>query len=167
MTTAQLVPVLVIPLVAWRLYSRMRRTIGRQPLRRTRLLVGLILFTTIVSAMAWGARHVPAALGGLGGGLALGLALGWIALRLTRFELSAGGGFYTPNTAIGISVTALLVGRIVYRISTTLNVSAAERQTTSLFQSPLTLLIFGITAGYYLTYSAGLLWHARPRTPQG
>lgn len=163
MTTAQLIPALIIPLVGWRIYTRARRNIGRQPFHVRRWKRSVVLFSAIVATMAWLATGSLAALGALAGGLLLGTTLAVVAFHLTRFETSAEGNFYTPNLVIGLGVTLLFVGRIAYRVITLLSLTPIERAATSgtsYYHNPLTLLTFGLTAGFYVAYNAALLLHA-------
>src|SRR4051812_44895910 len=137
MTSAQLVPALVIPLVIWRVYRRVRGSIGRQPLQPKQLKFRVGFFVLVSVLIGWGALRFPTALAGLGGGTALGVALGIVALRLTKFEFTPEGNFYTPNTAIGVAVTLVFVGRIAYRVTQIVGADPANR--FSIFQNPLTL----------------------------
>ncbi|MBI2512836.1 MAG: DUF1453 domain-containing protein [Opitutae bacterium] len=162
MTTAQLAPAILIPLVAWRVYVRARRNIGRQPFRRGRLLARVVVYSVLATLIAvFAARHLPsleAELSGLAGGALLAVA----GLRLTRWEMTPEGNFYTPNAFLGIGLTLLFVGRIVYRFTALFAVpSAAGPGAPQLFQNPLTLAIFGVTVGYYIAYTAGVLARGR------
>ncbi len=116
MTSKQLVPALIVPLVAWRVYSRVRRNIGRQPFRPARLKVSIAIFSVISALFAFAALTYPPVLAALGGGLLLSVLLAWLGLRLTKFETTPEGKFYTPNTALGVAVIVLFVGRLVYRV---------------------------------------------------
>jgi len=82
-------------------------------------------------------------------------------VRLTRFDSTEKGVFYTPSTVIGICLTLLLVGRIAYRAVTFFGPRAPNQPPSALFQSPVTLLVFGLTAGYYLSYQTGVLLRGR------
>ena len=94
---------------------------------------------------------------GLGGGLLAGALLGLVGLRLTRFETTAEGHFYTPNIHIGIALSVLFVGRMAYRF---IVLGGADAQNHApVFQSPLTLVILGLNVGYYLVYQTGILIH--------
>jgi hypothetical protein len=161
MTTSQLVPVLLVPLLIWRIYSRVRRNVGRQPYRANRLLGAAIFFSVMTALLGLAAAASHAALGALGAGLLVAFGLGALALHLTTWENSAAGEFYTPNRTIGLAVTLLFIGRIVYRIATTVGVPVDPASRPALFQSPITLLIFGVTAGYYITYYFGLYIRGR------
>jgi hypothetical protein len=156
MTSAQVLPAVVVPLVIWRVYARIRRNIGRQPYRPKRLRGTAIFFALLALLAAAGAFRAPTALAALGAGIALAVPLGWWALRTTKWENSAAGEFYTPNSAIGLIVTLLFVGRIVYRVVAVTGIGGAGDVSPASFQNPLTLLIYGVTAGYYVIYYFGL-----------
>jgi hypothetical protein len=112
----------------------------------------------LIAASAW---RVPSALAALGGGLLLAAPLGLLALKLTKFEALPEGEFYTPNTTLGLAVTCLLVGRIVYRIMLLLGDTPSDASAAKMYQSPLTLFVFGITAGYYVSYYLGMYIRGR------
>lgn len=164
MTAAKLLPIaIIVPLFIWRVYVRARRNIGPQPLHRRQLKVRMGIFAAVAlllgGAAAW---HWPM-LGALGGGLACGVPLALIGLRLTRFETKPDGHVvYVPNTLIGVALTLLLLGRLVYRFGALSSAMAAETMTVPpTFQSPMTFAIFGLTAGYYIAYYAGVLIRGR------
>jgi hypothetical protein len=162
MTSRQLVPLIVIPFIAWRVYMRARRNIGRQPFRPTRLKVSIGLFSLITLGFGLGALTHPPVLAALGGGLVLSVGLAWWGLHLTKFEDTPQGKFYTPNTALGIAVTALFIGRLLYRILVVSVAPALQTAAAPLpFQSPLTFFLFGLSAGYYIAYQTGVLLRAR------
>src|SRR5436305_9909154 len=98
MTSRQLVPALIIPFIAWRIYSRVRRNVGRQPLAPRKLKVSIIAFSIITVLFALGGLFFLPALGGLAGGLALAVPIALVGLKLTKFEDTPQGKFYTPNT---------------------------------------------------------------------
>ena len=159
-----------VPLVALVLYRRVRRNFGRQPLRVGRLMLrsGLL---ALVAAMLLALGLVgagAASTAGLGvlAGLAAGGALAVVSLRMTRFEHGASGHWYTPNSMIGVALTALLLGRLAYRFvavrAVAATAAAADPSAIAAFQrSPLTLAIAGLLIGYYLIYCIGLLRAAR------
>jgi hypothetical protein len=152
-----------IPLVLWRVYARIRRHIGRQRSRAWRHWFGMVFFPLLVVMFAVVAGFSPVAEAALWGGCAVGVALAIWALRLTRFERTAEGFFYTPNAYIGVGLSMLLVGRILYRMEQLYLAGGGLPISSdpSFARSPLTLAIFGIVAGYYATYAAGLLRQRR------
>jgi hypothetical protein len=162
-TSARVVPALATLYVAWRVYVRFRRNIGRQALRSSRMISGIIFFGAVSLLIALGTFSYQPALLSFGGGLLCGLPLAFAGLRLTKFETTAEGHFYTPNTHIGLALTLLLAGRVIYRLVLLFDSSAGNGTPAALLQSPLTLGIIGLTAGYYVAYNAGVLWHVRDK----
>jgi hypothetical protein len=157
---AKLIPALLIPFFAWRVYRRFQRNVGQQPLRKSRLVTGIVVFGLISLVFLAGALAAPQILLGFGGGLALGVGLAFVGLRLTHFETTPAGHFYTPNTVIGVALSVLFAGRILYRFGV-LYLSDQPRTVgpgaPALFQSALTLFILGLTAGYFVTFNSGVL----------
>jgi len=146
------------PLLVWRLYTRFRRMIGRQRLSRARLWITLIIFPTIVLLLAYAAHWRWERLLWLAGGVVLGSLLGVYGLRQTRFESTPQGQFYTPHAHLGIALSLLLVGRLLYRLIELYGLdTTASRGAPEFAQRPLTLAIFGLLAGYYIAYAMGLV----------
>lgn len=161
MTSAQLAPAILIPLVAWRVYARVRRNVGRQRLRPRQLGLRLLFGTLAALAVAgFVARHLPA-LAAEGAGLLGGALLAVLGLKLTRWEMTTEGNFYTPNAFLGIALALLLAGRIVYRCTLLLTNAAPSAPSPPLSASPLTLAIFGLAVGYFIAYSAGVIVRGR------
>jgi len=163
---SNVVLVAVIPLVAWRLYSRMRRLVGRQRSRAWRHWTAALVFPLLAALVAVGAASSARAEEALAAGLAIGIALALWGLRLTRFERTPEGWFYTPNAHIGIAISVLFVARIAWRLMEA-GPAFSRGAAPHLTRSPLTLLVFGVVAGYYSAYAAGVLrWrHSRPQAP--
>jgi hypothetical protein len=162
MTPVPVIPILFGGLFAWGIYRRVRRNIGQQPLRPRRILVSIVIFSVVsIFFLVMSLRQTPLLLG-IGGGLLLGVALGFVGLRLTRFETNDAGHFYTPNTHIGIALSALFIGRMLYRFWVLRDAATATGHPPP-FQSPLTFFIFGLIAGYYLVYYLGLFVHTHDK----
>jgi hypothetical protein len=90
--------------------------------------------------------------------------LGLLGLQLTRFERGADGAdVYIPNPWIGGALSALLLGRMVWRLAVVLPQmgTVAAHGAPAIGNSPLTLLVLGLIIGYYISYYAGLLVHHR------
>jgi hypothetical protein len=158
MTSVPVMPILIGGLFAWSIYRRIRRNIGRQPLRPRRAITSIIILSLVSVLIIGTSLQNTNLLFGFGGGLLLGALLGFAGLRLTRFETTDEGHFYTPNTHIGIALSVLFIGRIAYRYFALNNPVTAPNHAQP-FQSPLTLFIFGLTVGYYLVYQTGILIH--------
>jgi uncharacterized membrane protein YidH (DUF202 family) len=158
------VPILVGGLFAWSIYRRVRRNIGRQKLRPRRITVSIVILSVISLVLFSLSLGYPPLLLGFGGGLLLGVPLGFVGLRLTRFETTEAGHFYTPNTQIGIALSLLFIGRMAYRFWRFHDTLAASNGPPP-FQSPLTYFIIGMTAGYYLVFYIGLFVHTHDKKP--
>lgn len=162
-TPSTLVLLALLPLVAWRVYMRFRRMVGRQQLSRVRPWITLAIFSIVLVLLAYAARAHVERLGWLAAGLAAGGLLAAYGLRLTRFEPTPQGLFYTPNAYLGIALSLLFFGRLLYRVAEVYTISSAAAPTPPSFgSSSLTLATFGLIAGYYITYAVGLmLWRNR------
>lgn len=168
MTQSSIVTALIVLLVAWRMYVRIKRMVGRQKSRVWRHWIAAILFPLVTVMVALPALARPESLGALAVGLAVGVALAIVGLRTTKFETTPIAYYYTPNTHLGIGLSLLMVGRIAYRFYEVNAMSAAERSShmQDFARSPLTLAIFGTLAAYYTTYAIGiLLWRSRTPLP--
>jgi cytochrome b561 len=160
MHNPSLVLFVLVPLIAWRMYRRVRRLIGRQPSIARRHWTASVLFPLVVLLLAMAGLAGPApetSVGALAGGVLAGVALGIVGLRMTRFEVTEQGLFYTPNAHIGVGLSVLLICRVAWRIFQGFEGSFAPESADALGSSPLTLLVFGMLAGYYATYAIGLL----------
>ncbi|HLX24495.1 MAG TPA: hypothetical protein VKR38_14205 [Usitatibacter sp.] len=152
-------------LVAWRMYSRIRRLVGRQKSKAWRHWLTLVIFPSVLMMFAIVAFTHPESEAALAGGIAVGVGLGVWGLRKTRFEATPAGYFYTPNAHIGIALSVLLLARIAYRFYE-VSVLTAAQPMPDFGRSPLTLLVFGTLAGYYTAYAAGILrWRASTPLP--
>ena len=140
----------------------MRRNLGRQKLRPVRSIISIVILSAVSGLLFSLSAQMPKLALGIGCGLPLGALLGFIGLRLTKFETTDEGHFYTPNTTIGVALSLLFVGRMLYRFWVLRAVATGANQ-PQLFQSPLTFFIFGLIAGYYIVYHIGILVHARDR----
>jgi len=80
--------------------------------------------------------------------------LGIFGLNKTQFEPSKKGLFYTPNVHLGITLSLLFVGRIIYRFVEVYTSDPGVSHGMSDFaRSPITLAVFGLLAGYYIAYA--------------
>jgi hypothetical protein len=148
-------------LVGWRVYRRIRRSIGRQPVRTKRLVFGIVFYSLICVLIALAGIQHPMVLAGLGGGLLLGIPVALIGLHFTRFETAPEGRFYTSHPYIGISIAALLVVRLFYRFIGILGNAPQTQTSAAAMQNPLNFSLVGLLAGYYITFYAGVLIRSR------
>ena len=151
-------------LVAWRMYSRIRRVVGRQQLSGNRPWWTIVIFALVFALLLVTTLARPINAVALLGGAGFGVALGVLGIRLTKFEPTAEGLFYTPSAHLGIALSALFIGRIAYRFFQlySLGDQPPPAGMNDIGQSPLTLVIFATLAGYYVAYAIGLLlWRRR------
>lgn len=163
LTPQVIVPTLLVPLIGYRLYRRFRANFGRQTVQQTRMVVRLAILALVGGLFLTVASHSTPALEAAGGGLLAGVLLGVLGTRLTRFEADAQGRYYTPNAYIGGLVMLLLITRLVYRMFSVYSTPQLAPQPgadpfATLTQSPLTLTFVMLTVGYYLMYTAGVLY---------
>jgi hypothetical protein len=161
-----LTPILLSALVCWAIYRRVRRSFGRQPVRVGRMQLRVALLSVIGALVLVTSARDRELLAALIGGVAGGLALGYIGLRHTRIEVTSQGHFYTPHTYIGLFVTALFLARLIFRLATVhLSGEAGAQPDTNPFavyqRSPLTVAMFGVLLGYYEFYILGVLKKSR------
>ncbi len=149
-----------LPLFAWRIYRRSRRLIGRQRLSKVRPWITVAVYTLLIFLLCLAARVAPWALLWLLGGLGLGALLGVFGLSKTRFKRAPEGMFYTPHAHIGVGLTVLFFARMAWRLYRIYSIDPTAQPTPNdLAHNPLNMGVFGLWAGYYVTYAIGLiLW---------
>lgn len=158
--------IILAPVLVWRVYSRIKSRMGRQRSIVSRHYTGLLAFFAMVAVPA--SEADPLTLAALAAGLAAGLALGVYGLRVTRFEDTSEGYFFTPNARLGILIAMALVARVLYLGVLIYANKGSNAPTPRFTDSPLTMVTVGLTAGYFWMYSAGLLrWRFRLRKEIG
>jgi len=164
MTPTALAPAGFAMLLAFMLYRRFRRLFGRQPVQPARMKVRIAILGVVGAMLMLRGSHDPSMALALTLGFAGGAALAVLGLRLTTFETTSQGRSYTPHGGIGLVLSALLLGRLVYRWFVLApafdGARAAGADPFSAFQrSPLTFALFGLLIAYYVAYYAGILLH--------
>lgn len=170
MHTKLIIPVLVGSFVAWRIYMRMRRTFGRQHVQPRRMTTRITVLALIAVMLLIAAGSDLWTLAGVLAGGAGGALLALIGLRHTQFETTPEGHFYRPHTYIGLTVTVVFLGKLIYDVvllshdmsQATFNpaaFAAAEEY------NPLTLALSGAFIAYYLAYYLGVLRRSRQSPP--
>ena len=158
-----LVSILLGAFILWRFYSRIRRMVVRQKLSKVRPWITACAFPILLILFA--AFSIPRVLdlAALVGGAAVGIGLGLYGTRLTKFESTPEGLYYTPSAHLGIALSALLIARVGYRYFQMSSDSWPPQPAVGPGNpgSWITLLIFGMMAGYYVTYAIGLIRRSR------
>jgi hypothetical protein len=149
---------IAVPLLAWRLYSRFRRLVGRQRFSRVRQWISLGIFVPLIALLAWFVHAHVHVLASLGGGMLAGAVLAQYGLKHTKFEPAPPLFYFTPNTWLGVGLFLLFVGRILFRlVEIYLFAPPGPPNFTDFSHSAVTLAVFGLLAGYRMTYAVGLL----------
>lgn len=154
----------LMPLLVWRIYSRLKSAMGRSRSQLARHWSAAVLFPLAILGLALTAWTDVLAVSCLGAGALAGAWLGLWGIRLTRFEHTDKGWFFTPNLHLALVVTMLFIARLLYRgLELYVNSRAlAPAPLQDFSQSPLTLLSFGLLAGYHAAYGAGLVrWRSK------
>jgi hypothetical protein len=154
----------LIPLLAWRMFSRFKRMVGRQRLSGVRPWITLVVFPLLIVALGAATLSHPEGYWVLAAGLIAGALLGVFGITRTRFESTSEGLFYTPNVHLGIALSLLLVARLAFRLVQVVSADpqVVQHGTNNFAQSPFTLGVVGLLAGYYFTYAIGLVrWRFR------
>ena len=161
---------LAAPVMLYGFYRRIHRNIARQKVQAWRLLLRSgVLMTLLVALLLWPSFD-PAMAAATLGGVIIGAPLALLGLRHTRFEMTTDGHYFTPNRILGVAISMLFIGRIIYRmIVLSPMIDAAQRNGTALSplafaagtRSPLTLALLGVVIGYFTTYCLGVLLTSR------
>lgn len=159
-------PMLMVPLMAFAVYRRVRRNIGAQLLRPSQLKFRIGLLAVVLAMLALlSLQSLPMATA-ISGGVLVGAMLGFVGMRLTRFETRADGVYYTPNVYLGVALSLLVLARVVYRMSMLWSQGAAQAAHPGPPQfSPLTFALVAVLIGYYLVYCIGILRHPHANLP--
>lgn len=159
-------------LIAYRLYRRVRRLIGRQRFAerrlwiRTALVSALIVFVTVSLVLS---GNVAVSLESAAAGFAVGVAIGVVALRFLQMGHDEDGLWYIPNLYLGIGLIGLLIARLVYKyivivpeLKRELAQTAGHGATqVTMPESPLFHAILFLVLGYYLVHYGGILLRGR------
>jgi hypothetical protein len=161
LNTDNIVIVAFVALLAFGVFFRVRRTLGRQHYAPRRMRARIVMLVA-VGAMLIAALPTPSGFGGAALGSAAGIALAVLGLRHTKFEKTDAGLFFTPNRWLGLGVTALFVARLGVRMVTAFRIAEAtalsgDPPLEHMHRSALTLVFYFLFAGYYAGYYALLL----------
>ncbi|RJG11306.1 hypothetical protein [Massilia cavernae] len=162
MTIQTIILLVLVPLLIWRVYARLKKMMARQRSVMSRHYTGLLVFTAMVLVPGSELVGQPASLAWLAVGAAAGIAYGVFGLRKTRFEAAPDGYWFTPPMRLGMLVGLLFVARIMY-VGLEIYVNQGTANVLPRFtDSPLTLIVLGLFAGYFGSFSAGLIrWRYR------
>lgn len=163
MTQAATVALVALaPLIVWRVRARVRRLVGRQQLKPRPAWARAVLIPLVLALLVAAAPDHLLTGACVAGGALIGGLLGVWGIRLTRFENTPEGQFYTPNTMLGLALAAILLSRIGYRLFQVATMpELPDWKHQSFTYSPLTLAILGMLLSYYFSFAIGLLRYQR------
>lgn len=166
-------------LVLFFLYRRLRRNFGRQKLGRRRLKFRMYLLGTVGALGLLGAALSPLSTLATVAGLVIGVSLALWGAKHTRFEKQDDTLYYIPHTYAGMVVTALFLGRILYRfviLSSSMGSLAFMDSAgaspgdfggwSAMAHNPVTRGIFYIVVGYYVYYYWYVLHESEHMKPE-
>ncbi|HEV2332837.1 MAG TPA: hypothetical protein VGV16_06710 [Gammaproteobacteria bacterium] len=147
------------------IYRRFRRNFGRQKLGRKRLKFRLWVFSILGLLLFLPALFSPLRALATVVGLGIGVSLALWAAKHTRFEKQDGTLYYIPHSYTGMVVTALFLGRLLYKILWVSHSAFSGFGVdpggvspwdfggfSAISSNPLTRIIFFILVGYYVYY---------------
>ncbi len=158
--------------ISFAVYRRYRRTVGRQRLSPKRMVLRVVLLCAagvfLGAAVIVGYPALIEILISLG----LGLAAAYLGLRLTDFESTPEGEFYTPNTYVSLAVFGVFILRLVYRLIFEFQKGPPLQATdgnpfVGFGSNPLVAAPFFLLIGYYALYYGGVLIHSRKLRDDG
>jgi len=152
------------PILVWRIYARLKTQMARQRSIMSRHYTGILVFGAMILVPLSEVLARPMELGALAAGTALGVFWGNVGLRRTRYEDTQEGYFFTPPMRLGIVMAMVLIARVLYIGFELYTLQGSGAQAPRFTESPLSMLCVGLTAGYFVTYSVGLLlWRRKLR----
>ena len=166
-TSKLIIGLLIAAFVIFRIYTRVRRSIGRQKLQPFAQVLRALALAALCGLFLSSPLMTRADLAWSLAGTLLGIGLAAYALLHTKVEATPEGRFYTGHPIIGLFVASLLIVRIGFRMIqayATISAGTAPPRTDPLaaaLSSPTTLAVFFLMAGYYVLYGAGVLMKAR------
>jgi hypothetical protein len=160
----------VIALIPFAIVQRFRR--GTMRSRAIGWMIGLNFFGTTLSVVLFllGAfitsRWIPGTLGYTAAGLGVGMALGIVGIALTRWEISGGRLYYTPNRWLVLTITVVVTCRVAYgfwRSWEAWQASVDRMAWVAASGVAASMSAGAIVLGYYLVYWFGVRRRLRSR----
>ena len=169
METTTLALLFLVPLLVWRIYSRLKKLVARQKSQLWRHRLVAFGVPALIVFLATTTKFEILPLSSLGAGVLAGGWLGVLGIKLSRFEQVGKDYYFTQHRYLGLAITMLFIARLLYRgmeiyLNTRLDVPVPP---PPFGQSPLTMAAYGMVTGYYTAYAWGLLrWRQRNKPLQ-
>ncbi|GMA64348.1 hypothetical protein NZD89_03185 [Alicyclobacillus fastidiosus] len=162
--------IIIVALVIFGLYRRVRRTVGFQYLVRGRITTRVVIFSILALVILAAGAANPISYVFDAVGLVIGGIIAYISARTTKFEMRNGRWGYLQHLWIGIGLIILFIGRLAFRfIEISQDVGKIQQQQVSgqnqlaaqSFSDPWTAGVFMLLVAYYIGYFIFLLRKAR------
>ncbi|GMA50091.1 hypothetical protein GCM10025857_14480 [Alicyclobacillus contaminans] len=161
--------IIIVVLVLFGMYRRIRRTVGFQYLVRGRLTTRVVIFSILALVILAAGAADPMSYVSDAIGLVIGGIIAYISARTTKFEMRDGRWGYLQHLWIGIGLIVLFIGRLAFRfIEISQEVGNIHQQqagqnqmAAQSFSDPWTSGIFMLLVAYYIGYFVFLLRKAR------
>ncbi|WP_342115219.1 hypothetical protein [Pseudoduganella sp. OTU4001] len=169
LTVTTLVLLILVPVMVWRVYSRLKMVFRRQESVAWRHWVAAAGLPLMLLAAAQSMLGNMPSLSMMAGAVMAGAWLAFFALKKTRFENTGTKLFFTPPSRTAILVCMLFVARAL-QIGVEFYVNRQSEHpriinSTEVMQHPMTVVPFGLMLGYLAAYSIGLLrWRMSQKT---
>jgi hypothetical protein len=168
LTVTTVVLLILVPVLIWRMHSRLKRVFRRQESVAWRHWVAAAGLPLLLLSAAQSMLGNPLALSLMLGGTLAGAWLGYFALKKTRFENDGSKLHFTPPSRTGILISILFAARVLQiGVEFYLNRQLPQPRAlpaTAALHHPLTVVPFGLLMGYLACYSIGLLRWRRAQT---
>ena len=160
---------ILIPLLIWRVYLRLRPFFARQESLMWKHWTGAVLFPLMLLGAAASLHDDAPALASLSAGVLGGGWLGFFTLKKTRFETVGRRYYFKPYERFGILVCMLFAARVLQiGVELYMNRQSDFPQLITremVLRHPLSCVAFGLLAGYLATFSIGMLRWRRAQPP--
>ncbi len=152
----------IAALVAWRLYSRVRRIVGRQRFSSVRPWITVIVFSLLIALLLFASLARPPSANGHTRRVRTRGGAGCLWDPTDQIRVDAFGPLLHSQRVVGhLPVAFVPRPRRVCFAGFYFSDSGAGVQSPGFMRSPLTLFIFGTLAGYYVIYAIGLIRRGR------
>ena len=150
------------------LVLRYRVGIARRPARRWILTINLLSLVLSTALFLWIAAlsnfWVPHTFGYSLVGFSIGVLLGLLGLKLTRWEPAGRVVYYTPNRALVLLITLAVAARMLYglwRIWHAWHTTGHDSSWLASAGIAGSMSVGAVVLGHYLTYFTGVLFKMR------
>jgi hypothetical protein len=157
----------------WGMYRRVHRNVTRQKIIPWRLLMRTTVLSILFVVLLLWPSFDPLMAAAEVAGVIVGVSFALLGLKHTRFEEMPDGHYYKPNPILGVAVSMLFIGRMIYRMIVLYPTFLAAQKSGAPItaqmlnagpRSALTIALIGVVIGYFVIYCLGVLRTSRGMT---